>query len=159
MGEGFAPTVKSVSETAPESKTAAKMSQKKIYSCLQFNHRASYIMIIHSLQADCYGLFVSLRSKKKCSKRVSQLLCWCFRPIQPRRIISGLKETFRKRYIVERTNKAEIRPAEQNENTESYRENFWNEIPLKGSQRQKQTQEQNKKEWASSVDSCQRHEL
>ena len=33
---------------------------------------------------------------------------WCFEPSQPPRIISGLKETFIKRYIVERTNEAEI---------------------------------------------------
>ena len=31
----------------------------------------------------------------------------CFKPSQPQRIISGLKETFIKRYTVERTNKAE----------------------------------------------------
>ena len=39
---------------------------------------------------------------------------WCFEPSQPLRIISGLKETFIKRHIVERTKKAEIR-TEQNE--------------------------------------------
>ena len=33
--------------------------------------------------------------------------------------------------IVERTNEAEIRPEEQNEDTESCRENLWNEIQLK----------------------------
>ena len=38
--------------------------------------------------------------------------------------MSGLKETLRKRRIVERTNKAEIRPEEQSEKTESHRENF-----------------------------------
>ena len=31
-------------------------------------------------------------------------------------------------YIVERTNKAEIRPEEQGEKAESCRENLWNEI-------------------------------
>ena len=36
-----------------------------------------------------------------------------------------------KRHIVERTNKAEIRPEEQSEKTESRRENVWNEIQLK----------------------------
>ena len=45
---------------------------------------------------------------------------------------AGLKETFIKRYIVERTNKAEIRPEEKSEKAESYRENLWNEIQLKG---------------------------
>ena len=48
------------------------------------------------------------------------------------RIISGLKETFIKRYIVERTHKVAIRPEEQSEKAESYRENLWNEIQLKG---------------------------
>ena len=57
---------------------------------------------------------------------------WCFKPSQPQRIISGMKETFIKRYIVKRTNKAEIRPEEQNEKAESCWENLWNEIQLKG---------------------------
>ena len=65
--------------------------------------------------------------------------------------MSGLKETFLKRYIVERTSKAEIRREEQIEKAENCREDLWNEIRLKGPQRQKETQEQNKKEWASSV--------
>ena len=56
-----------------------------------------------------------------------------------------------KRYVVERANKAEIRPEEQGEKAESCRENLWNGTQLKGSYRQKQTQEQNEKEWASSV--------
>ena len=64
-----------------------------------------------------------------------------------------------KRYVVERTNKAEIRPEEQSKKTESCRGNLWSEIQLKGPLRQKQTQEQSKTEWASSVDLCQRHRL
>ena len=63
-------------------------------------------------------------------------------------VISGLRETYIKRYVVERTNKAEIRPEEQSQEAESCRENLRNEIQLKRPQRQKQTQEQNKK-WAS----------
>ena len=54
---------------------------------------------------------------------------------QPLGIISGLKERFIKRHIVERTNTAEEekkRPEEQSERTESCRENFRNEIQLKG---------------------------
>ena len=47
-------------------------------------------------------------------------------------IISGLKETYINRYIVERTNKADIRLEEQTEKMESCRENLWNEIQLKG---------------------------
>ena len=72
--------------------------------------------------------------------------------------MSGLRETFIKRYIVERANQAE-RPEEQSEKAESCRENLWNEIQLKGPQRQKQTQEQDKREWASSVGLCQKHKL
>ena len=44
---------------------------------------------------------------------------WCFEPSQPLGIISGLKETFIKRYTIERTNKAEVRPEEQSEKAES----------------------------------------
>ena len=46
--------------------------------------------------------------------------------------MSGLKETFIKKYIVERTHRAEIRLEELSEKTESCRENLWNEIQLKG---------------------------
>ena len=52
------------------------------------------------------------------------LVNWCFEPSQPLGIISGLKETFIKRHIVERFNKEEIRPEEQSEKTESCRENI-----------------------------------
>ena len=90
---------------------------------------------------------------------VNQLVNWCFEPSQPLRIILGPKETFIKRHIVERTNKAEKRPEEQSEKTEICWESLWNEIQLKGPQRQKKTQEQNKKEWASSVGLCHRHKL
>ena len=57
---------------------------------------------------------------------------WCFKPSEPQRIISGLRDTFTKRYIVERTSKAETRPEEQSEKAESCWENLWNEIQLKG---------------------------
>ena len=63
-----------------------------------------------------------------------ELVSWCFKPSQ-QRIISGLKETFIRDIIVERTNKAEIRSEEQSEKAESCLENLWNEIQLKGSQR------------------------
>ena len=39
---------------------------------------------------------------------------------------------FHKRYIVQRTTKAEIRPGGQSEKAESYRENLWNGIQVKG---------------------------
>ena len=41
--------------------------------------------------------------------------------------MSGLRETFIKRYIVERTNKAEIKPEEQSAEAESCREKLRNE--------------------------------
>ena len=52
--------------------------------------------------------------------------------ISPQTIISGLRETFIKRYIVERTNKTEIRSEEQGEKTESCRKNLWDETHLEG---------------------------
>ena len=60
------------------------------------------------------------------------LVSWCFKPSQSQRIIPGLRESFIKRYIVEKTNKAEITPEEQSEKAESCQENLWNEIQLKG---------------------------
>ena len=56
----------------------------------------------------------------------------CFKPSQPQRTVAGLKETFIKRYIVERTEKAELRPEEPSKKAESCRENSWNEIQMKG---------------------------
>ena len=44
-----------------------------------------------------------------------------------------------KRYIVERPNKAELRPEEQSEKADSCRENLWNEIQLNEPLRHKQT--------------------
>ena len=65
---------------------------------------------------------VSNHLKKK--KKKSWLVSWCFKPSQTLRIIPGLRDTFVKRYIVERTSKAEIRPEEQSEKAESCWENF-----------------------------------
>ena len=59
---------------------------------------------------------------------ISKLVSWCFKPSQPQRIISGLKETFIKKYIVERTNKADLRPEESCEKAESCREILWNKV-------------------------------
>ena len=75
----------------------------------------------------------------------------CFKPDQPQRILSGLRETSIKRYLVERTNKAETGPEQQSEEAKSCLEILWNEIQSKGPWRPKWTLEQNKKEWASSV--------
>ena len=66
------------------------------------------------------------------SKLVSQLVSWCYQPCQPQRIMSGLREALINRNIGERTNKTEIRPEERSEIAESCRENFWNEMELKG---------------------------
>ena len=46
--------------------------------------------------------------------------------------MSRLKESFLGRYILERTNEAEIRPEEQSEKAESRQENLWNEMQSKG---------------------------
>ena len=53
-----------------------------------------------------------------------ELDIWRFKPSQPLGIITGLKETFIKRYVVERTYETEIRPEEQSEKTESCWENL-----------------------------------
>ena len=53
----------------------------------------------------------------------------------------------------ERERKRE-RGGRESERADNCRENLWTEIQLKGPQRQKQTQEQNKKEWASSTGLC-----
>ena len=64
---------------------------------------------------------------------VGWLVGWLvMEPSQPQRIMSRLRETFIKRYVVERTNKAEIRPIEQSEKAEILGENLWNKIQLKG---------------------------
>ena len=54
---------------------------------------------------------------------MQELVDKCFEPRQLLWIISGLKETLIQRHIVERTNKAEIRPEEQSERTASGGEN------------------------------------
>ena len=63
---------------------------------------------------------------------VCLFVSWCFECSQPQRSTSALRETFIKRYVVEWTNKAEIRPEEQSEKAESCRENLWNKIQVKG---------------------------
>ena len=68
---------------------------------------------------------------------VSKLVSRCFKPSQPQRNILGLSEIFIEKYMVERTNEAELRPEEQSEKVESCRKNLWNEIQLKEPQRQK----------------------
>ena len=72
------------------------------------------------------------RGRGSGGERGRERVTWCSDPSQPQGISSGLKETFINRYIVERTSKAEIRPEEQSQKTESCREKLWNEIQLKG---------------------------
>ena len=48
------------------------------------------------------------------------------------KLAEGLFSFFLKRYIVERINKAELRPEEYSEKAESCWENLWNEIQFKG---------------------------
>ena len=55
---------------------------------------------------------------------MSTIFISCFEPSQPQRIISGLRETLIKRSVVEGTKKAEIRPEEQSEKAERFRENL-----------------------------------
>ena len=59
------------------------------------------------------------------------MMMMMIKPSQPQRITPGPRETFIIRYIVERANKAELRPEEQSEMAESHRENLWNEMQLK----------------------------
>ena len=117
-------------------------------SCVNMWQAGCYGSLLHERvrnMASQHSLCVSKRAVRdeKCevwiwgenknkTKLVSLLVSRCFKPSQSQRVTSGLKETFIKNYIVERTNKAEIRPEEQSEKAECCRENLWNEIQLKG---------------------------
>ena len=70
--------------------------------------------------------------------------------------MSGLKETFIKRYTVERTNKAEIRSEEQSEKARVVGRIYEMKYSWKG-HKDRHKQEQNTKEWASSLGLCQKH--
>ena len=76
--------------------------------------------------------FLAVVARGVVQNKVCQLVNWCFKLSQPQRAISGLKETFMTRYVVERTNKAEIRTEDKSEKVESCKENLRNEIQLKG---------------------------
>ena len=94
-------------------------------------------VFMHSVKDLAYGQRESERARGRETEGEREregggLVNWCFEPSQPLRNISGLKETFIKRHTVERTIKAEIRPKEQIEKTESCRKNLWNEIQLRG---------------------------
>ena len=71
------------------------------------------------------------RERERERERETYLVIWCFKPSQPKTILSGLREIFINRYLVERTNEAEIRSEEQSEKAESCLENLWNGIQLK----------------------------
>ena len=88
-------------------------------------------MRVCASRKDC-AVFVYLLNGVLQLAGVIFLVSWGFKTSQPQRIISGLKETFVKRHKVERTNRAELRPKEQSEKARCCRENFWNEIELKG---------------------------
>ena len=62
-----------------------------------------------------------------------------------------------KRYIVERTNKAELRPKEQSEKAASCRENVRNEIPGERVIKAETDTKTEFKKWASSVGLCPGH--
>ena len=47
------------------------------------------------------------RERAKLQTNKKELVSWCVKPRQPQRIISVLRETFIKSYIVQRTSKAE----------------------------------------------------
>ena len=84
--------------------------------------------------------------------RRTKVISWCFEPSQPLRlvsslvgalslvnqreplrIISGLKETFIKRHIVEKDQEGRNKTGKkQSEKAESCRGNSWNEIQLRG---------------------------
>ena len=76
---------------------------------------------------------------------------WCFKPSQPQRIISGLKETFVKRYIFERTKKAEIRPEEQSEKAESCWENLLMKYSWKGHKERNRHKNGIKRSWQAQL--------
>ena len=78
---------------------------------------------------------VPLSSKNRHSReKLTKLLLvsGCFKPSQPQMVTSGLRETFIKRYKVEKINKAELKPEEQGEKAKSCRENLCNETEFKG---------------------------
>ena len=57
----------------------------------------------------------------------------CVSHSQHRKNQERFRKKCRKRYIVERTNKTEIRLGEQSEKAELCREDLWTEIQVKGS--------------------------
>ena len=79
---------------------------------IYYHYNNCYRLIKWSTKTDMelrkHTFFLSQEPKRPSTGKVTvgfTLVSWCFKPSQPQRIISGLKETFIKRYIVEWTNK------------------------------------------------------
>ena len=111
----------------------AKMSS----SYTSITLRRLRVMLLQRWDLFELDLYKAEMSSQRCRqeltpKKVGWLVGLCFKPTQPQRTISGLRETFIKIYVVERTSKAKISWEEQCEKVESCRENLWNEIQLKG---------------------------
>ena len=85
---------------------------------------------LQNLQQYLYTQCLILKPRKKSPCDIDNT--WCFKPSQPRRTLSGLKEAFMIGYLAKRTDKAELRPEKQREKAEICRESFWNAIHLKG---------------------------
>ena len=79
------------------------------------------------LRADVAPCTLAPNSGLKISELVDTLS-----PVDHEGLSQGLKETFMKRYVVERTRPAEIRSEEQGEKAKSCRENLCNETEFKG---------------------------
>ena len=100
-----------------------------VRNCVKLSTKLGNIKACTIIHQQLYYHYCLLRSIWRERERVlvSWLVFW------PRQlgIISGLKETFIKRHIVERTKTAERGPEEQSGRTASCRENSCNEIKLK----------------------------
>ena len=79
---------------------------------MKISIRSAWNSHVHDVEKAKY--FARERERERERERVN----WCFEPSQPLGITSGLKETFIKRYKVERTNTAEGRPKEQRKRRE-----------------------------------------
>ena len=85
------------------------------------------------------------------------LVSWCFRPSQPQRITSGLRETFIKRYnVVEGSMRQKWDRKNRVRKRRAVRRIYGMKYGGKGDKDRK-SQEQNEKEWASSVGLCYKH--
>ena len=115
-----------------------RFSIVEIACCSNYLLISVRLTVVLNAYCQLVGLSLSWCFKPSQPKQIlSGLVSWCFEPSQPQRItsgliISGLRKTFIQRYIVERTTKAEMRLEEQSEKAEGCWENVWTEIQLKG---------------------------